>query len=80
MSTVDTKTPRWFLIIGTFILICVFLVKCSSSSTDPSYRTEREGWIFVHIEGTPSERGYQYGSLVAQEIDDFITVIKVYLE
>ena len=80
MSTVDTKTPRWFLIIGTFILICVLLVKCSSSSTDPSYRTEREGWIFVHIEGTPSERGYQYGSLVAQEIDDFITVLKVYLE
>jgi len=34
----------------------------------------------VHIKGTPKERGRQYGTLVAQEIDDFITVLKVYLQ
>ncbi len=46
----------------------------------PGFRENRNGWIFVHIEGDPSERGIQYGALMAQEIDEFITVLKVYLK
>lgn len=46
----------------------------------PAYRTNQDGWIFVHIQGAPYQRGYQYGYLLAPEIDDFITVLKVYLE
>lgn len=33
----------------------------SGSTTDvmaASYRTERNGWIYVHLEGTPEEVGY----------------------
>src|SRR5260370_38827984 len=33
------------------------------------------GWTFVHLEGTPSEIGYQHGYLLAAEIQD---VYKVY--
>ncbi|MBI9071498.1 MAG: carbohydrate binding domain-containing protein [Melioribacteraceae bacterium] len=32
------------------------------------YRYDDRGWIFVHTEGNPYERGYQYGYLVANDI------------
>jgi hypothetical protein len=32
------------------------------------YRYEENGWIYLHIEGKPYERGYQHGKLLAQEI------------
>jgi phospholipase B-like protein len=31
---------------------------------------EKDGWIFVHVEGSPSAIGYQHGSLLAAEIED----------
>ncbi len=34
----------------------------------PAYRYDDRGWIFVHIEGRPYERGYQYGRLLSEEI------------
>ncbi|HEX3449547.1 MAG TPA: C45 family peptidase [Isosphaeraceae bacterium] len=45
-----------------------------------SYRLERDGWIYIHLEGTPDQIGYQHGSLLASEIADFLRVIKPYLE
>lgn len=36
------------------------------------FRYDDKGWIFVHIEGAPYERGYQYGYLVADEMGEYI--------
>jgi hypothetical protein len=33
-------------------------------------RYEKDGWIFVHLEGTPEEIGYQHGYMLAAEIAD----------
>ncbi len=41
------------------------------------YRYDNRGWIFVHIEGEPYERGYQYGSLVSDEIVQYISKLAV---
>ncbi len=41
------------------------------------YRYDDRGWIFVHIEGKPYERGYQYGSLVGDEIVKYISKLAV---
>jgi hypothetical protein len=38
-------------------------------------RPELNGWIFVHLEGTPSEIGFQHGYLLAPEIEDAQKVI-----
>jgi hypothetical protein len=35
------------------------------------FRYDDGGWIFVHVEGEPWERGRQYGELVADEIGRF---------
>ena len=34
-----------------------------------NYRTDKNGWNFVHVEGGPLERGYSYGRLMADEIE-----------
>src|SRR5664279_922018 len=33
-------------------------------------RHEKNGWIYLHIEGSPEERGFQHGYLLAKEIKD----------
>jgi hypothetical protein len=33
-------------------------------------KPDLNGWIFVHLEGTPSEIGFQHGYLLASEIED----------
>jgi hypothetical protein len=46
-------------------------------ASDAGYRFERGGWTYVHLEGTPSQIGFQHGSLLAKEIADLIHVNKV---
>ena len=38
----------------------------------PAYRYPHGGWIYLHIEGEPYERGYQHGQLMAREIESYI--------
>src|SRR5260370_21912739 len=33
-------------------------------------RPDQNGWIYTHLEGTPSEIGFQHGYLLAPEIED----------
>jgi hypothetical protein len=34
------------------------------------YRTDANGWIFLHIQGAPYERGFQHGYLLAPELTE----------
>lgn len=43
----------------------------------PAFRYEDRGWIFVHIEGRPYDRGYQYGYLLADEMAAYIRKLAV---
>jgi hypothetical protein len=38
----------------------------------PAYRYPSAGWIYLHIEGEPYERGYQHGYLMAREIPEYL--------
>ncbi len=40
------------------------------------YRFDKNGWIYVHIEGEPYERGFQHGYLVASELDEILESLK----
>ena len=42
-----------------------------------AYRFERDGWVYVHLEGTPSQIGYQHGMLLARDIEALIEVFAV---
>src|SRR5271165_6751454 len=42
----------------------------------PAYRFERSKWIYIHLEGSPADIGYQHGYLLAPEIADGFNVVK----
>src|SRR5882672_4982400 len=44
-----------------------------------TYRFERNGWIYVHLEGAPEQIGYQHGKLLARETEDLLRVLKPFL-
>ena len=47
------------------------------ADSQPGYRFEKGGWTYVHLEGTPSQIGFQHGSLLSAEIEDMVQVIKL---
>ncbi len=67
---------------GVVVLACAALflsftygVAHRAGTDDPRMRNasrapERNGWTFVHLEGTPREIGFQHGMLLADEIAD----------
>ncbi len=38
----------------------------------PAYRYPAAGWIYLHVEGKPFERGYQHGHLMTREIPEYL--------
>jgi len=40
------------------------------------YRNETNGWVFLHIEGSPYEMGFQHGYLVAPELKEILRSMK----
>ncbi len=40
------------------------------------YRFDQNGWVYIHIEGGPSERGVQYGYLAAPELAEIQRSVK----
>jgi hypothetical protein len=49
----------------------------SAHHMDKAYRFERGGWIYVHVEGSPADIGYQHGYLLAPEITDALDAYKL---
>ena len=46
--------------------------KAALETYGPAYRYPQNGWIYVHIEGEPYQRGYQHGHLLAHEIETYL--------
>lgn len=43
----------------------------------PAWRAEQGGWLLVHIEGEPYQRGYQHGYLLAEEIAAYLEKLTI---
>ncbi|MGH9521070.1 MAG: C45 family autoproteolytic acyltransferase/hydrolase [Terriglobales bacterium] len=41
-----------------------------------AYKFQRDGWTFVHLEGSPADIGFQNGALLSKEIADAFNAIK----
>ncbi len=79
-----TRKLVWFLAIGLLITACrqssPERVAAQSDLLAGSYRFERNGWIFVHLEGPPQQLGFQHGALLAPEIADLVRVLQPFLQ
>jgi len=71
------------IVILTVILVLILTVFCTNSTKarlKNSFREDKNGWIFVHLEGAPREVGFQHGYHLASEIDDALEMFAFYLE
>jgi len=80
-------------LLSIFIILCfcvpIGVLSDQSSSTAPltreqaswlsrAERHERAGWIYLHIEGQPRERGFQHGYLMAKDIAESLRVWRLW--
>ena len=66
---------RISVLLAALVLSLAFTLASSEPSADPrlkkaSRAPDRNGWIQVHLEGSPGEIGFQHGYLLASEIQD----------
>jgi hypothetical protein len=53
---------------------------CSLIFVASPIRSDQDGWIVLHLSGTPHQIGFQHGSQVAKEIDDANKMLRAYLK
>ena len=67
------------VVLFTMILTCTAM---AATGPDPrlenAYRFQQGGWTYVHLEGSPSDIGYQHGYLLAPEIEDAFEAIRLF--
>jgi hypothetical protein len=59
------------------LLVSGFGIDTKDPRLAKSYRFERGGWIYLHLEGSPEQIGYQHGYLLAPEIEDAIRSVQL---
>ena len=62
------------------LLTAPALAFASDPRLEGARRVERDGWVYVHLEGPPERLGFQHGYLLADEVADLLRVIKPFLE
>ncbi len=88
---VTRRTRRWTAI-GAAACLLAFSrsgnlpARAAQLPTDPvanstdlknAYRLDQSGWVFVHLEGSPRQIGFQHGYLLAGEILDAFQAVKL---
>ncbi len=75
---------KMFIFVSAFYLFASASFLCVQAQTSvnltpeqrswiaKAYRFEKNGWIYLHIEGAPGERGFQHGYLLAKETKEAI--------
>lgn len=64
-----------------FALVLTAAAQSAPSHSDGrlnnSYRFDRGGWTYVHLQGSPANIGYQHGYLLSTEIEDNYHVLRL---
>jgi len=61
-----------------FLAFATSFSSCKKRLGDAS-REDKNGWIYLHVAGSPADIGYQHGFLLANEIDTVMKVMQYYL-
>jgi hypothetical protein len=76
-------SPRFFsaccvvLLASIGAILAAGLPSAQDAQAGLAYRFSNGGWTYVHLEGTPSQIGFQHGRLLSAEIEDMVRVLKV---
>ena len=69
------------LVFLSFVTTGLFAVDISKQQQEwisAAERHERAGWIYIHVEGSPRERGFQHGYLLAKETAECLRVVRAH--
>ena len=74
----------WLVVLSLVVIMAFSFSGCTATVDDAGgitqqgngYRFDKNGWIYVHIEGTPHEMGFQHGYLVAPELEEILRSLK----
>lgn len=69
----------------SLLFIMVTVVSCKTKKGDDNRlakasKENKNGWVYVHLEGSPADVGYQHGYLLSKEIDTAMQAVSYYLE
>ncbi|HUI29467.1 MAG TPA: C45 family peptidase [Candidatus Acidoferrales bacterium] len=73
------RLPYLYLVFAAYSLFLTSWHASLDARLENASREDKAGWIYIHVEGTPNQIGYQHGYLLAREIDDAIKTLKFYL-
>jgi hypothetical protein len=81
----STKKTLGLAVVGVAFLtgVCAAQSQAATGAAPDSrlakaYRFQRGGWTYVHLEGSPSDIGFQHGYLLAPEIEDALEAIRLF--
>jgi hypothetical protein len=73
----------------SILFIATLLFACKQKTTEKATvvhdrlgkatREDKNGWVYLHLAGSPADIGYQHGYLLSKEIDTLIKVMEYYL-
>jgi hypothetical protein len=65
------------------LALCLGLASCRNGQSGQrlakASRENKKGWIYVHLEGSPADIGYQHGYLLSDDIDTTIQAVSYLL-
>ncbi len=67
-------------LVVALIILASLLSAADTARLGKSSREDRNGWIYIHLEGKPADIGYQHGYLLAPEIDDALRMFRHFLK
>ena len=74
----------WYFLTATLLIVFASAASAKQDGAKPdearlipAYRFARGGWIYVHLEGSPADIGYQHGYLLAPEIEDGFKTVQL---
>ena len=78
------RIVSWLLVFSLAVITSFSFSGCAATVDDRGgvthqgngYRFDKNGWIYIQIEGTPYERGFQHGYLVAPELKEILRSLK----
>ena len=68
------------------IVLVFLMVGCNNNTASTSNRMgnasreNKNGWVYVHLQGSPADMGYQHGYLLANEIDTTVQMLQYVLQ
>src|SRR3982751_4132700 len=61
----------------TFLAAALLLQSAHPGHLSQGTREDRDGWIYIHVQGSPHDVGYEHATLLAPELDDALKAVKV---